>query len=110
MFAPPADDPLFGYYRCERVRCPRAGESRRARALGLCDPCAKNFYARVSKTESGGEPETLERFKTRPLLRHDQRRGRPGASGQRAGQWRPEAGDGERPSFLDEINLAGAVV
>jgi hypothetical protein len=32
-----------------------------------------------------------------------------GASGQRAGQWRPEAGDGERPSFLDEINLAGAV-
>lgn len=35
---------------------------------------------------------------------------RPGASGQRAGQWRPEAGDGERPSFLDEINVAGAVV
>ena len=72
VFAPPADDPLFGYYRCERVRCPRAGESRRARALGLCDPCVKNFYARVAKTESGSEPETLERFKTRPLLRHDQ--------------------------------------
>ena len=67
VFAPAADDPLFGYYRCERVRCPRAGESRRARALGLCDPCVKNFYARVAKTESGSEPETLERFKTRPF-------------------------------------------
>jgi integrase len=72
VFAPPADDPLFGYHRCERVRCPRAGESRRARALGLCDPRAKNFLWRVAKTEPGGEPETLEWFKTRPLLRHDQ--------------------------------------
>jgi hypothetical protein len=72
VFAPPADDPLFGYNRCERVRCPRAGESRRARTLGLCDACAKNFYARVAKSQPGGEPETLERFKTRPLLRHDQ--------------------------------------
>ena len=30
VFAPAADDPLFGYHRCERVRCPRTGESRRA--------------------------------------------------------------------------------
>ena len=72
VFAPPADDPLFGYHRCERVRCPRAGESRRARTLGLCDPCAKNFFARVAKTAPGSEPETLEHFKTRPLRRHDQ--------------------------------------
>jgi integrase len=70
VFAPPADDPLFGYHRCQRARCPRAGESRRARALGLCDPCAKSFLKRVAKTQSG-PPETLERFKTRPLLRHD---------------------------------------
>lgn len=54
VFAPPADDPLFGYLRCERVRCPRAGESRRARALGLCDPCAKNFFWRVEKTAGTG--------------------------------------------------------
>jgi hypothetical protein len=72
VFAPLADDPLFGYLRCERVRCPRAGESRRARALGLCDPCAKNFLWRVEKTAGTDEVETLERFKTRPLLRHDQ--------------------------------------
>jgi integrase len=72
VFAPAADDPLFGYLRCERVKCPRAGESRRARALGLCDPCAKNFFWRVEKTAGTGEPETLERFKTRPLRRHDQ--------------------------------------
>ena len=72
MFAPPADDPLFGYHRCERVRCPRAGESRRARALGLCDPCATNFLRRVEKTAGTGEPETLERFKRRPLRRHAQ--------------------------------------
>jgi hypothetical protein len=71
VFAPAADDPLFGYHRCQRVRCPRAGESRRGRALGLCDPCAKSFLKRVAKTEAG-PPETLERFKTRPLLRHDQ--------------------------------------
>ena len=72
VFAPAADDPLFGYHRCERVRCPRTGESRRARALGLCDPCAKNFFARVAKTASGTEAETLEQFKSRPLLRQDQ--------------------------------------
>jgi hypothetical protein len=72
VFAPAPDDPLFGYYRCERVDCPRAGESRRARALGLCDPCAKNFLLRVAKIEPGSGPETLEQFKTRPLLRHGQ--------------------------------------
>ena len=72
VFAPPADDPLFGYHRCERVRCPRAGESRPARELGLCDACAKNFLLRVAKTEPRGEPETLEAFKTRPLRRHAQ--------------------------------------
>jgi hypothetical protein len=71
-FAPPADDALFGYLRCERVRCPRAGESRRARALGLCDPCAKNFLFRAAKTAAGGGAETLEQFKTRPLLRNCQ--------------------------------------
>jgi hypothetical protein len=72
VFAPPADDPLFGYHRCERVRCPRAGESRRARELGLCEACARNFLLRVAKTEHGGEPETLEAFKIRPLRRHAQ--------------------------------------
>ena len=72
VFAPPADDPLFGYHRCERVDCPRAGESRRARALGLCDPCATNFCWRVERSAGTGEPETLERFKRRPLRRHDQ--------------------------------------
>ncbi len=50
----------------------------RARALGLCDPCAKNFYARVMKTAPGSEPETLEQFKTRPSLRP--RPGRPESS------------------------------
>jgi hypothetical protein len=72
VFGPSTDDPLFGYHRCERVRCPRAGESRRARALGLCDPCAKNFLGGVEKTAGTGEPETLERFKHRPLRRHAQ--------------------------------------
>ncbi len=72
VFAPRADDSLFGYRRCERVRCPRAGESRRARELGLCDPCAKNFLVRVANTAGTDEPETLEGFKTRPLRRHDQ--------------------------------------
>lgn len=72
VFAPAADDPLFGYYRCEGVDCPRAGESRRAPALGLCDPCAKNFLIRVANTTPGSEPETRERFKLRPLRRHDQ--------------------------------------
>ena len=72
VFAPPADDPLFSYHRCERVRCPRAGESRRARALGLCDPCATNFLRKVANTEPGDETETLERFKRRPLRRHAQ--------------------------------------
>ena len=69
VFAPPADDPLFGYHRCERVRCPRAGESRRAPALGLCDPCATNFLRRVEKTAGTGERESLEPFKRQPLRR-----------------------------------------
>jgi integrase len=72
VFAPAADDPLFGYHRCERVRCPRAGESRRARALGLCDACAKNFFRRAEQATGTGEPETLEAFKALPLRRHVQ--------------------------------------
>lgn len=44
VFAPPADDPLFGYHACERERCPRAGASDRERALGLCEPCTKRFF------------------------------------------------------------------
>jgi len=40
VFAPPADDPLFGYHPCEREGCTRAGAYDRALALGLCDQCA----------------------------------------------------------------------
>ena len=42
VFAPPADDPLFGYHPCEREGCIRAGSYDRALALGLSDQCARN--------------------------------------------------------------------
>ena len=68
MFAPPADDPLFGYHSCERCGCPRAGAYDRARTLGLCDQCAKNYLARVAATALA-VPLTLEQFKALPMLR-----------------------------------------
>jgi integrase len=67
VFEPPADDPLFGYHACERDRCPRAGASDRARALGLCDPCTRDYLGRARGTR--GVPVTLEQFKARPMLR-----------------------------------------
>jgi integrase len=67
VFAPPADDPLFGYHACERATCPRAGTSDRARALGLCDPCTRDYLAR--RRGLRGAPMPLEQFKARPLLR-----------------------------------------
>ena len=69
VFAPAADDPLFGYRLCERVRCPRAGESDRSRALGLCEPCTKRFVELSRRPE---DPFTLERFKATALRRHAQ--------------------------------------
>lgn len=69
VFAPAADDPLFGYHLCERVRCPRAGESERARALGLCEPCTKRFGQLSTRPH---DPVTLEEFKATALRRHAQ--------------------------------------
>jgi integrase len=69
LFAPAADDPLFGYRLCERVRCPRAGESDRSRALGLCEPCTKRFVTLAKQTD--GAP-TLAQFKATALRRHAQ--------------------------------------
>jgi integrase len=69
IFAPAADDPLFGYHLCERVRCPRAGESDRARALGLCEQCTRRFIQLSRRRE---DPMTLERFKATALRRHAQ--------------------------------------
>ncbi|MGH3609932.1 MAG: hypothetical protein ACRDRD_17875, partial [Pseudonocardiaceae bacterium] len=67
VFWPPADDPLFGYQACERYGCPRAGSYDRARALGLCDQCARNYLARVRGHRAA--PVTLEEFKAMPMLR-----------------------------------------
>jgi integrase len=69
VFAPAADDPLFGYRLCERVRCPRAGESDRSYALGLCEPCTKRFVELGKQTV--GAP-TLAQFKATALRRHAQ--------------------------------------
>lgn len=69
VFAPAADDPLFGYRLCERVRCPRAGESDRSRALGLCEPCTVGL---VKLGKQAGDAPTLEQFKATPLRRHVQ--------------------------------------
>ena len=66
VFAPPADDPLFGYHSCEREGCTRGGSYDRALALGLCDQCARNYLARARGYRS--VPLTLEEFKAmRPL-------------------------------------------
>lgn len=67
VFAPPADDPLFGYHSCERDGCPRAGQSDRARALGLCDACAHNYLQR--RGGKRGAPMTLAQFKAFPARR-----------------------------------------
>jgi integrase len=67
MFAPPADDPLFGYHPCEREGCTRGGSYDRSLALGLCDQCAKNYLGRIRGYKSG--PLTLEQFKAMPMLR-----------------------------------------
>jgi integrase len=67
VFVPPADDPLFGYQSCERYGCPRAGSYDRARTLGLCDQCARNYLARIRGYRA--VPLTLEEFKARPPLR-----------------------------------------
>jgi integrase len=71
VFAPAADDALFGYHLCERVRCPRAGDSDRARALGLCEPCTRSFL-RSAQLARTGEPQTLAQFKATGLRRHVQ--------------------------------------
>ncbi len=67
VFAPPADDPLFGYHPCERAGCVRAGSYDRALALGLCDQCARNYLRRVRGQQPGRV--TLEEFKAMPMLR-----------------------------------------
>jgi integrase len=67
VFAPPADDALFGYHSCERAGCPRAGQMDRARALGLCDACTKNYLAR--RDGHRGVVMTLEEFKAFPARR-----------------------------------------
>ena len=67
VFAPPADDPLFGYQGCERQGCVRAGSYDRSQALGLCDQCARNYLARLRGYRSS--PLTLEQFKAMPMLR-----------------------------------------
>ncbi len=67
VFMPPADDPLFGYQSCQRRGCPRAGSYDRARTLGLCDQCARNYLARLRGYRSA--PLTLEEFKAMPMLR-----------------------------------------
>lgn len=67
VFAPAVDDPLFGYHRCERARCPRAGQSDRARALGLCDADTRNYLAR--RDGHRGVPMTLAQFKAAPARR-----------------------------------------
>jgi integrase len=67
VFAPPADDPLFGYHACERDGCTRAGSYDRSLALGLCDQCARNYLGRIRGYKSG--PLTLEQFKAKPMLR-----------------------------------------
>jgi len=69
VFAPPADDPLFGYHLCQRQRCPRAGAADRARALRLCEPCGRRFIQLSRRAE---DPVTLERFKATPLRRYVQ--------------------------------------
>lgn len=67
VFAPAADDALFGYHRCERAGCPRAGQMDRSRALGLCDACTRNYLERA-KGRRGG-PISLEQFKALPVRR-----------------------------------------
>lgn len=67
VFAPAVDDPLFGYHRCERAGCPRAGQSDRARALGLCDADTRNYLAR--RDGQRGVPMTLAQFKAAPARR-----------------------------------------
>jgi hypothetical protein len=67
VFAPPADDPLFGYHSCERAGCPRAGQSDRARALGLCDACAHNYLQR--RDGNRGVAMSLGQFKAFPARR-----------------------------------------
>lgn len=67
VFAPAADDPLFGYHRCERIGCLRAGQTDRSRALGLCDACARNYLERANGRR--GAPMTLEQFKEMPVRR-----------------------------------------
>jgi hypothetical protein len=67
VFAPAADDPLFGYHSCERPGCPRAGQMDRSRALGLCDSCARGYLRRL-KGELGG-PIVLAEFKAMPVRR-----------------------------------------
>jgi hypothetical protein len=52
VFVPSADDPLFGYQACERHGCPRAGSYDRARALGLCDQCARNYLGLDTPTST----------------------------------------------------------
>jgi integrase len=67
VFAPAADDALFGYHSCERAGCLRAGQMDRARALGLCDACTRNYLARVNGGR--GVPMTLDQFKAFPARR-----------------------------------------
>jgi integrase len=67
VFAPPGDDPLFGYHVCDRAGCPRAGQMDRARALGLCDACARNYLQRLHGHR--GSVMTLEQFKAFPARR-----------------------------------------
>lgn len=68
VFAPAADDPLFGYHSCERTGCPRAGQMDRSRALGLCDVCPRNYLQR-REGKRGPVPMTLEQFKAFPVRR-----------------------------------------
>lgn len=65
VFAPAADDALFGYHSCERRGCPRAGQQDRSRALGLCDSCTRSYLRRLQGRQRA-VAITIEQFKALP--------------------------------------------
>ena len=69
MFAPPADDPLFGYHRCERVGCPRAGESRSRAGAGVVRSVREELSSARRGAATGRCRDDARAVQGEPMLR-----------------------------------------
>ena len=70
VFAPPQDDPLFGWAPCQRVGCSRGGFRDASHACGLCDYCLHFLWQWASDRDlDRTSPEVIAAFKREPLRR-----------------------------------------